>query len=66
MSKVPSWICVTGISRGDSSDDRTEVKAFSAAIVRDSGRWKAGFRLEIMLGVKTRIDGFGVGGAALG
>jgi hypothetical protein len=60
VSNVPNWRWVTGMERGESSDERTEVKAFRAETERDSGRWKAGFRLEIMLGVKTRIDGFGV------
>lgn len=48
------------MERGESSDWRTEVKAFSAETERDSGRWKAGFREEIMEGVRTRMLGFGV------
>jgi hypothetical protein len=62
VSKVPSWICVTGIPRGWSSDERTEVKDERAETIADSGRWKAGFRLEMMEGVRTRTEGLtGVG-----
>jgi hypothetical protein len=32
-----------------------------AAHMADSGRWKAGFRLGIMEGVRTRTEGFGAG-----
>jgi hypothetical protein len=49
------------MERGQSSDCRTLVKAFRAETERDSGRWKAGFRLEIILGVRTKMDGFGAG-----
>ena len=35
------------------SDDR-------AAQIDDSGRWKAGLRLDIIDGVRTSTDGFGV------
>lgn len=63
MSKVPSWICVTGIPRGWSSEERTEVKEERAETIADSGRWKAGFRLDIIEGVRTRTEGLtGVGG----
>jgi len=56
-SKVPSWRCVTGISRGASSEDNTLVKAVSAETQADSGRWKAGFKLDIIDGVRTRTEG---------
>jgi hypothetical protein len=32
-----------------------------AAQIADSGRWKAGFRLDIIEGVRTSTDGFGAG-----
>jgi len=48
---------VTGIFRGESSAPRVCVKEVSAAVIEDSGRWKAGFRLGIILGVRTRTDG---------
>jgi len=57
---VPSWRWVTGISRGASSEDRTLVKAVSADTQADSGRWKAGFKLEIIDGVRTRTEGLAV------
>jgi hypothetical protein len=40
------------------------VKEVSAETIADSERWKAGFRLEIMEGVRTRTEGLigGVGG----
>lgn len=45
---------------GESSAVRTEVKEDRAATMLDSGAWKGGDRLEMMLGVRTRTDGFGV------
>lgn len=56
-SKVPSWRCVTGMFRGESSAVRVCVNEVSAAVMEDSGRWKAGFRLGIMFGVRTRTEG---------
>ena len=58
MSKVPSCRCVTGIPTGESSEERTEVNEDRAATMLDSGAWKAGDRLGIMDGVRTRTDGF--------
>jgi len=58
-SNVPSCRWETGISSGASSADNTEVKELRAAQIVDSGRWKAGFRLDIMEGVRTRTDGLG-------
>lgn len=66
MSKVPSWRCVTGIPRGCSSEERTVVKDERAETMADSGRWKAGFRLEIMEGVRTRTEGLVGGGGGPG
>ncbi len=60
-SKVPSCKWVTGSERGESSDCRTDVKDVKAEVMVDSERWKAGERLDIMEGVKRRIDGLGVG-----
>jgi hypothetical protein len=57
-SKVPSWRCVTGIERGASSAERTSVKASRAETMLDSGRWKAGWREEMMFGVRTKTEGF--------
>lgn len=48
---------MTGISRGFNSAVRTAVNELRAEIMLDSGRWKAGERLAIMLGVRTRTDG---------
>jgi hypothetical protein len=59
VSKVPSFRCVTGIERGRSSDVRTEVNEESAETMLDSARWKAGLRLEIMEGVRTKTEGLG-------
>ena len=58
-SKLPSCRWETGISKGASSADNTDVKEESAAFMEDSGRWKAGFRLGIIEGVRTRTEGFG-------
>jgi len=66
VSKVPSRMCVTGIPSGCSSEVRTEVNDVSAETIADSGRWKAGFRLEIMEGVRTRTEGLIGGGGGLG
>ena len=52
---------MTGISRGANSADNTDVNDDSAAQIADSGRWKAGFRLEIIDGVRTSTDGLGAG-----
>ena len=41
----------------------TEVKDERAATRDDSGRWKAGLREGMMVGVRTRIEGFCGGGA---
>lgn len=41
---------------------RTLVKDVSAETRSDSGAWKAGERLEIIEGVRTRTDGFDVVG----
>lgn len=59
MSKVPSWRCVTGTPTGESSEDRTDVKDDRAETMLASGAWKAGDMLEIIVGVRTRTDGFG-------
>jgi len=59
-SKVPSWRCVTGMSRGASSEDRTLVKEVSADTQADSRRWKAGLKLEIIDGVRTRTEGLAI------
>lgn len=56
-SKEPSWRCVTGISRGVSSEVRVWVNVVRAVVIRDSGRWKEGEREEIMLGVRRRMEG---------
>jgi hypothetical protein len=48
------------MSRGASSEDNTLVKAVSADTQADSGRWKAGFKLEIIDGVRTRTEGLAV------
>ena len=58
VSKVPSWRCVTGISNGANSALNTFVALASAEIIADSGRWNAGDKLDIILGVKKRTDGF--------
>lgn len=52
--------------RGWSSEERTEVKEESAETIADSGRWKAGFRLEIIEGVRTRTEGLVGGGGGPG
>jgi hypothetical protein len=59
-SNVPSWRWLTGISSGASSACKTSVKLESAETREDSGRWKAGRRLEIMEGVRMRTEGLGV------
>lgn len=59
-SKVPSWMCVTGIASGRSSAASTSVKAVSAEQTVDSGAWKGGFTDEMIDGVKTSTLG-GVG-----
>lgn len=56
-SKVPSCMCVTGMSSGRSSAVRTSVKADSAEHTVASGAWKGGLMDEMMLGVKTRTLG---------
>ena len=58
-SKEPRCSCVTGIESGESSADRTDVKALRPATSVDSGAWNARFREGIMLGVKRRTVGFG-------
>jgi hypothetical protein len=60
-SNVPSCRWETGISSGASSADNTAVNDDRAAQIADSGRWKAGFRLDIIEGVRTSTDGFGAG-----
>lgn len=42
---------------GASSAESTDVKDVSPAIMLLSGRWNAGLRLEIMLGVRTSTEG---------
>jgi hypothetical protein len=59
VSKFPSLRCVTGMPRGASSEESTEVKDDSAATMLDSGAWNAGDKLEIIDGVRTSTDGFG-------
>lgn len=59
MSNVPSWRCVTGIPTGESSEERTDVKDDRAETILASGAWKAGEMLEMMVGVRTRTEGFG-------
>lgn len=59
-------MCVTGIPRGCNSELRTEVKEVRAETMADSGRWKAGLRLEIMEGVRMRTEGLGGGVGGLG
>lgn len=56
-SNVPNCICITGISSGANSAVKTSVKLDSAAMIEDSGRWKAGRRAGIMDGVRTRTEG---------
>lgn len=56
-SKVPSWRCVTGILRGASSALNTEEREVRAEFIRDSGAWKAGFKEDIIEGVRRRIEG---------
>lgn len=48
---------MTGMSKGESSEVRTEVKDVRALFIIDSGRWKEGEREEIMLGVRRRTEG---------
>lgn len=62
---MPSWRWVTGISSGESSAETTLMEEVRAATILLSGRWKAGLRLEIMFGVRTRTDGLGGGGLVL-
>ena len=57
-SKVPSWRWETGILSGESSERRTEVKDVRAETKSDSGAWKAGLREGMIVGVKTRTEGF--------
>ncbi len=52
-SKVPSWICVTGMDNGRSSAARTSVKADRAEQTVASGAWNGGLIEEMMDGVKT-------------
>ena len=52
--------------RGCSSEERTEVKDERAETIADSGRWKAGCRLEIIEGVRIRTDGLMGGGGGPG
>lgn len=58
-SKFPSCRCVTGMERGASSAERTLVKDVRAAMMLDSGAWKAGERAGIIEGVRTRTLGLG-------
>jgi hypothetical protein len=58
-SNVPNCKCVTGIASGESSAFNTWVADSKAATIEDSGRWKAGLRLDIIDGVRTRTDGLG-------
>jgi hypothetical protein len=44
---------------GESSEVRTAVKEDRAETILDSGAWKAGERLGMMVGVRIRTDGFG-------
>jgi hypothetical protein len=64
-SKVPSWRCDTGMERGASSEVRVCVKDDRAAVIADSGRWKAGVREGIIVGVKTSTDGLTAANAGL-
>lgn len=45
------------MERGTSSADRTSAKELRAETMLDSGRWKAGFREEMMFGVRTSTEG---------
>jgi len=57
-SKEPSWRWVTGMLRGRSSDVKVCMKVVRAVVIRDSGRWKDGKREDIMLGVRSKTEGF--------
>jgi hypothetical protein len=50
------------MERGESSEERTDVKEESAATMLDSGAWKAGDKLGIIEGVRTRTEGLGTVG----
>lgn len=65
VSKVPSWRCVTGMLRGESSAVRTVERDVKAEFISASGAWKAGEREDIIEGVRRRIEGLGAGGAEL-
>lgn len=56
-SKVPSWMCVTGMARGRSSAVSTSVNAESAEQTVASGAWNGGLMEEMMDGVKTSTLG---------
>jgi hypothetical protein len=59
-SKVPSLRLMTGIEAGASSEVSDWANAVRAAVVIDSGMWKAGFKEEIIAGVSNKTFGFGI------
>lgn len=48
------------MERGESSVVRIWVNVLRKDVVEDSGAWNAGERDGIMLGVKTKTEGFGI------